>query len=101
VPVQPVAPEAEFPEAVRKALAVVDALDRNRRLFVLVDALACAGNSSSTDALLTGMLVELSAAGKLMTYYNRVEIQRQELAAMGAGYLGTQFWCTMPPALRF
>ena len=101
MPVQPAVPEAEFPEAVRKALAVVDALDRNRRLFVLVDALACAGNSSSTDALLIGMLVELSAAGKLMTYYNRVETQRQELAAMGAGYLGTQFWCNMPPALRF
>ena len=106
MPVPPAVPEAdssqaEFPEAVRKALAVVDALDRNRRLFILVDALACAGNSSTTDALLTGMLVELSAAGKLMTYYNRVETQRRELAAMGAGYLGTQFWCNMPPALRF
>ena len=38
---------------------------------------------------------------KPLAFYDWMESQRRELMGLGAGYLGTEFWCNMSPALRF
>ena len=59
MPVPPALPEAESSSAdagaVRQALACVEGLDRDSRLFVLLDALACADVPYDADALLAGL----------------------------------------------
>ncbi|MBR5051196.1 MAG: hypothetical protein IKX75_07690, partial [Desulfovibrio sp.] len=105
MPAHPAVPEAESrgvqPSAIRQALACVEGLDKENRLFVLLDALVCADSSSSANVLMTDLLAQLGVRSREFAFYDWVDFQRRALAGLGAGYLGTEYWCNMPPALRF